>query len=241
MNHFFWLVSLANALTPKEIVVKALEQHTPTQLHQSVEMTINRANGRSQKRHFELDLLRTENVFFTRATFTEPSAVKGTVVLVHDHAQKEDEVFMYMPALKRVQKIQSKGRQGGFMGSDFSFDDLQLRSEDATTFTLLSETAEHVEIRATFPASDTWSALEIQVDQKTHLPTRIAFQNEQGETEKTLIINNTVDIDGQTFPAQTTMTNHQTGFSTILLLSNIQPQSDHLDVPYFHPDKLGKK
>ncbi len=238
MIPFFWLISQTHALTPEELVTNALERHTPTQLHQSVEMIITRANGRTQVRHFELDLLRTEQTFFSRATFTAPKAVQGTVVFVHDHMHQEDKIFMYMPALKRVQPIQPRAQKNGFMGSDFNFDDLQIRPGDDASYTLLSKTETHQIVRAHFPTPEPWSFLNVQIDQNTQLPTRIDFQNEQEETEKTLTIDSHTLINGQMFPTQTTMTNHQTGSATVLRLSNIKPQADHLDEPYFHPGHM---
>lgn len=56
--------------------------------------------------------------------FLSPKDQKGTALLNHAHADKDDDQWLYLPALKRVKKIASKNKSGPFLGSEFSFEDI---------------------------------------------------------------------------------------------------------------------
>ena len=56
--------------------------------------------------------------------FVSPADVKGTKFLSYSHIKKDDDQWLYLPALKRVKRIASKNKSGSFMGSEFSYEDL---------------------------------------------------------------------------------------------------------------------
>ncbi len=56
--------------------------------------------------------------------FDRPRDVKGTVFLSFSHPLGNDDQWLYLPALKRVKRINSKNKSGPFMGSEFAFEDL---------------------------------------------------------------------------------------------------------------------
>lgn len=56
--------------------------------------------------------------------FDSPRDQKGTALLTHSHEDKDNEQWLYLPALKRVKKIASNKKSGSFMGSEFSFEDI---------------------------------------------------------------------------------------------------------------------
>jgi carbonic anhydrase/acetyltransferase-like protein (isoleucine patch superfamily) len=59
--------------------------------------------------------------------FSEPSAIAGTTFLSFEVAEKDDEQFLYLPELGRDRRIVSSQRDGSFMGTDFSFEDMERR------------------------------------------------------------------------------------------------------------------
>ncbi len=69
--------------------------------------------------------------------FLDPPDVAGTSVLTLEQPGKEDEQWMYLPALKRTRRIAGTQRKDSFMGSDLSYDDLRPREVDAYTYTVL--------------------------------------------------------------------------------------------------------
>lgn len=58
--------------------------------------------------------------------FTRPADVEGTGFLSWDYENsiKDDDQWLYLPALKKTKRIASHDKSGSFMGSDFSYSDM---------------------------------------------------------------------------------------------------------------------
>ncbi|MGC2456534.1 MAG: outer membrane lipoprotein-sorting protein [Gallionellaceae bacterium] len=63
-----------------------------------------------------------DNMRMTR--FLSPPDVKGTVSLLIEHADKDDDIWIYLPALKKVRRLVSNNKKDSFMGTDFSYADV---------------------------------------------------------------------------------------------------------------------
>jgi hypothetical protein len=73
--------------------------------------------------------------------FTYPDDIRGTSFLVWEHADAEDERFLYLPSLGRVRRIAGSEAQESFVGTDFSYEDIGGREFDDYTYALLDENA----------------------------------------------------------------------------------------------------
>ena len=74
----------------------------------------------------------------------------------YDDPEKDDDKWLYMPALKKVRRISGTSRNEYFMGSDFTYDDMGDRNVEEDRHTLLGE--EVVDGR------DCWKVESIPVD-----------------------------------------------------------------------------
>jgi outer membrane lipoprotein-sorting protein len=65
--------------------------------------------------------------------FESPQNVKGTAFLTFDHpeADRDDDQWLYLPALRKVRRISSSDRGGYFLGTDFSYEDMKKESKFA--------------------------------------------------------------------------------------------------------------
>ncbi|MCJ8344793.1 outer membrane lipoprotein-sorting protein, partial [bacterium] len=57
-------------------------------------------------------------------TFLWPADVKGTRMLTWSHKKKNDDQWLFLPALKRTKRISSVNKSSPFVGSEFAFEDL---------------------------------------------------------------------------------------------------------------------
>ncbi len=71
--------------------------------------------------------------------FKEPAEVRGTGILIFDHPDKEDDMWLYLPALRKTRKIVSTEKSRSFMGSEFSNSDLSVASLDPFQYRLEGE------------------------------------------------------------------------------------------------------
>lgn len=74
--------------------------------------------------------------------FKSPSDVKNTAFLTYDYddPKKDDDQWLYLPALKKVKRIPTTDKSSSFMGSDFSYFDMTDRDLDDYDFKILKET-----------------------------------------------------------------------------------------------------
>ncbi len=73
--------------------------------------------------------------------FIEPADVKDTAFLTYDFddPDKDDDQWMYLPALRKTKRIASSDKTNAFMGSDFSYADMTDRALDNYNYKLLKE------------------------------------------------------------------------------------------------------
>jgi hypothetical protein len=79
----------------------------------------------------------TETIMF----FVEPADVKNTGFLTYDYddSAKDDDQWLYLPALKKTKRIASSDKSSSFMGTDFTYADMTERDINNYSYTLLKE------------------------------------------------------------------------------------------------------
>ncbi len=87
-------------------------------------MTLINAKGQTRERTMKSKSLELDGGDKSLMEFLSPADVKGTKFLNYEHALKDDDQWLYLPALKRVKRISSKNKSGAFMGSEFSYEDV---------------------------------------------------------------------------------------------------------------------
>ena len=74
--------------------------------------------------------------------FLSPTDVRNTGFPTYDYdeAGKDDDQWLYLPALRKTKRIANDDKSGSFMGSDFNYSDMTDPDLDDYTFTLMKET-----------------------------------------------------------------------------------------------------
>lgn len=73
--------------------------------------------------------------------FQHPLDIKGTAFLEVEHADGDDDLWIYLPALQKVRRLVSNNKQDSFMGSDFSYGEMLPPRVDAWRHTQLRSEA----------------------------------------------------------------------------------------------------
>ncbi len=73
--------------------------------------------------------------------FLSPSDVKNTAFLTYDYddGAKDDDQWLYLPALKKSKRIASNDKSASFMGSDFTYSDMTSRNIEDYSYKLAKE------------------------------------------------------------------------------------------------------
>lgn len=91
----------------------------------SVKITLKNRQGKVQERvlHWKTVTLANGDKR-SLVYFDYPKAIKGTGLLTNENKGREDERWLYLPALKKTRRISGSDKSDTFMGTDFSYEDL---------------------------------------------------------------------------------------------------------------------
>src|SRR5687767_8049875 len=93
--------------------------------------------------------------------FSTPPDIKGTGILQVEHSDGDDDLWIYLPALKKSRRLVANNKKDSFAGSDFSYGDITLPKVDHYSHTVLrSETSDGYDcyVVESVPATDTVKA-----------------------------------------------------------------------------------
>lgn len=158
--------------------------------------------------------------------FDTPRDVSGTALLTWSYKQKDDDQWLYLPALRRVKTIASKNQSGSFMGSEFAFEDMRAQEVEKYTYKYLRDEACGEQTCFVFERypTDKYSGYTRQVvymDQAEYRVQKIEFYDRKKSHLKTLTMSGYQQYKDQFWrPDSMVMVNHQTGKSTELTWSD---------------------
>lgn len=124
-------------LSGQQIIRKSKEALQAADAVNKVQMTL--INKRGDKLVQRM-VTRTKNVNgATRqvTTFLYPDETKGTKFLVLENADRSDDMFIFIPGLKRIRTISTSQRNQSYMGTDFSYGDLEALEADVGQHTVI--------------------------------------------------------------------------------------------------------
>ncbi len=162
----------------------------------------------------------------TLMIFDTPKDQKGTALLTFSHTNKDDDQWLYLPALKRVKKIASKKKSGPFMGSEFSFEDIGGSEVEEYDYKYLrDETVEGQKcfVVESYPKDkySGYTRIVTWIDQEHYRTLKAEFYDRKKSHLKTLAATGfTLYNDKFWRPDLLEMVNLQTGKSTVLKSSD---------------------
>lgn len=230
----------AEPLTGRQIMERVDERDDGDNVTQDIEMILidKRGNQRVRKiRSFGRDEGKdTHSILF----FLAPADVKDTGFLTYDYddEQKDDDQWLYLPALKKTKRIASSDKSGSFMGSDFSYADMTDRKLDRYDYKLLQEgEVEGVKVWIVEAVPNT----EVEIDetgytksvafvrQDNDVVIRAKYWVKKGKREKYFDVKQLELIDGIWTPTEMHMTTKKgktTLHKTIIKASNVHFNQD---------------
>lgn len=220
-----------------------------------------RDDGRHTRRRLTMDLIEPDGFTRTRETrffrrhdedgkklaifFESPKNLEGTAFLTHDHAEagRDDDLWLYLPALRKVRRIAVSDRGRPFLATDLSYEDVKLEtrvSEDDYRWRTLGEEGEGEARRLVVEAVPVdeetadelgYGRVELRVDPQTWLVRRADYEDPAGRRLKTAEIGDVRRVDGIWTPHTVRVENHRTGHRTVLRFEDV----DYATAP---PDDL---
>jgi len=172
--------------------------------------------------------------------YKKPTNVKNTAFLTFDYpdSEKDDDQWLYLPALRKVRRISASDRGDYFLGTDFTYEDIKLEGKLDTsdfhfkTLKLENITLDDQQVSKTaliqgLPKSDKiarelgYGKTEISVDLETNLIVKASYWGPKNKLLKTLSVSNIKIINGIMTRNKLIIDNHKTGHRTEFQFSQV--------------------
>jgi hypothetical protein len=196
---------------------------------------IDQGGGRSE-RALEVLGRRHDGRLETVARFMSPSDIAGTKFLMVEKAGGGTEQHIYLPGLKRTRRVVGREQEGSFMGSDFTYSDLQRKEDKSAKNTRLpdenigSESTYVLESRAGTSTAN-YAKIRTWIRKTDYIPLRTQFFDDAGKVQKTLYVRRTKDVDGKPTVVEAYMKSAN-GHATELVVDSIEPRKDLPDAAF---------
>ncbi len=125
------------AQNARDIMEKASKTVEYDAIEMAMTLKIYDAKGSERIRQISTVSKKFNMTSKTMMKFIAPADVKGTAILVYDHENTSDDMWIYMPALRKTRRIVSSERGKNFMGSEFTNADMSKPSLDDFNYRLL--------------------------------------------------------------------------------------------------------
>ncbi len=190
------------APTAEEIVQKAnlAAYYAANDGRSQVKMTITDAQGRTRKREFIIlrkDVADGKDQNFY-VYFKRPSDVRKMVFMVHKHIERDDDRWLYLPALDLVKRIAASDKRTSFVGSNFFYEDVSGRATTEDSHELIKETDSSYLLKHTpkDPRSVEFSSFTTWIDKTTFLPMKAEYLDKKGNAYRLVEALEVKDIQG---------------------------------------------
>jgi hypothetical protein len=193
-----------------------------------VKMTITDKQG--QKRQREFNILRKDvadggdQKYFVY--FQLPADVRKMTYMVHKHTdpKKDDDRWLYLPALSLVKRIAAGDKRTSFVGSDFLYEDVSGRSLEEDTHELIQTTDQFFVVKNVPKQSDTveFSYYNVSIDRKTYIPMKMEFFDKENRLYRVIESQKVEKIRGFDTVVKSVVSNLKTGGKTEMEFTDVQ-------------------
>ena len=167
--------------------------------------------------------------------YEKPSSVKDTAILTFDYENKakDDDQWLYLPAMRKVRRISASKRGDYFLGTDFTYEDIKkegkIAIEDYSYVTTGEEEVDGINtyvVEAT--VGDRQTAKELGhskvifwIDGKIDIIRKSLYIDLKGNELKTVTTSDIRKVDGIWTRHILNVQNHKTGHHTIFTFSDV--------------------
>ena len=226
-----WLCMIASllplqamALTGEEVMKKsqAAFLYPGRDFKARVAMKLVSKDGQARVR--ELTLLRKntgealgEQKYFMY--FFQPADVKDMTFMINKYPAKDDDRWMFIPAINMVKRIAAQDKRSSFVGSDFTYEDVSGRDIEDDNHVIEREekvgNRDCYVVKSTPKGADSDFGHKITwVDKANFLPLKEEQYDKRGAPYKQFTADEVVDVKGFPTVVRRTMRNLQTGHRT---------------------------
>jgi len=236
--------SLADAQSAKQIIDTMADRNaTGFQSGESTTtVTLALKNGKTRVWTIKARGVKKGAATWSRLTFLDPPADRGVELLMLDSGHGAQQ-YLYLPKTGRSRPIAGAQKNASFMGTDFTYGDLESKDARKGTPTRLADEGcgGGTCFRVDVAASDTQSPyglVRLWIAQRTYLPMKVEYY-EGATLAKTLAGDDVQTAEGRTYLRSFHMDNHKRGSRTTVVVTSLDGRARFPDA-IFDKENLGK-
>lgn len=155
--------------------------------------------------------------------FSRPADVNKMVFMVWKNLDKDDDRWLYLPALDLVKRIAASDKRTSFVGSDFFYEDVSGRDIEEDTHELVETTDKYYVIKNTpkDPGSVEFAYYKMYIHKTTFIPVQVEFYDASDKKYRIASALKVDTIQGYPTVTKASMENLQTGSKTIMEYSSV--------------------
>jgi outer membrane lipoprotein-sorting protein len=217
----------AGELTGRQIIELQKERHAVKSDTADIVMLLVDRRGNKKQRFIQRYDKEVENGL-KRAliVFKEPKDIAGTSLLTWELEGGKDKQWLYLPAQKKMQRIAGHSKKGAFMGTDFTYEDLQPDTIENYNYNLLDSEKvdkEDCYVIEITPATkekqkeSSYSRRVVWVRKDIVFTVKIEFYDRRDRLLKTQTNHDLINIEGSIWMAKKSlMSNHKKRHKTLM-------------------------
>lgn len=160
--------------------------------------------------------------------FHQPADVHDMTFMVWKYPQKDDDRWLFIPAIKLVRRIAANDKRSSFVGSDFTYEDVSGREIEEDTHTLLRE--EELDGRPAYVVksvpkeenSADYSSKISWIETGNFLPLKEEYYDKRGDLYKVFTAVEIKEVQGFPTIMQRRMENTKSGHRTEVTSSEVK-------------------
>ncbi len=215
--------------TGLQIIQNVYDRPEGDDMQSELTMTLTNSRGDARVREIKQFIKDMGKVEKKIMFFQSPADVRNTSFMNWSYAEKgkDDDQWIYLPALKKVKRISSDSKSDYFMGSDFTYDDLGDRHPSDDTHKILREeelNGEDCYVVESTPKDEEYmySKTISWIIKDKWIGLKKEFYDQDEEHLKTLIVKKFSKISGYWIISESEMKNVQKIHTTNMSLKNIK-------------------
>ncbi len=151
--------------------------------------------------------------------FFRPADVKGMTFMVYKYPEKDDDRWLYVPAIDMVRRIAARDKRSSFVGSDFTYEDISGRDIEDDNHELLREEPldgrDCFVIRSTPKGEDGDYLYRLSwIEKGSFLPLKEEYYDLKGQLHRVFTADEVKEIEGFPTVTERTMRNVRSGHRT---------------------------
>ncbi len=226
----------AQATTGLAIAEKVAARVEAEAVTKTIDMQLTNKRGHTRQRQAVVFRHNEGELKHTRITYLAPKPVRELTFLSRDfqNPDRADERWLYLPAARKVRRIPASDRGDYFLGTDFTYEDVQSDLKFEVTdyeFEYAGETEFEGEVVHRIKGRPKTAALARQlghggftalIEARSWFPRQIVFVTTKQQPLKTIVVDTLGQIDGIWTAERITAKHHRTGHTTVFDYTDIK-------------------